>query len=145
MSPHVLILGEHGWRKWRIEKDLPCFERFQKLQLGALWRDYDTQKSLLEEVHEKEGTDIYVAKFEAIQIDGYRICSRCLWIDGVTTLLPQAEIVRFTVEADVVCEAEWDTVYERLASQMKPQGMYPERYLVDSFPHPSVLQELDQR
>lgn len=58
-----------------------------------LAKEYAEQKQLLEEIHERDGTDLFVATATLVEREDGCVRSYCVWTDGVETLLPRTDAV----------------------------------------------------
>ena len=58
-----------------------------------LAKEYAEQKLLLDEIHERDGIDLFVAKATLVERQDGRILSYCVWTDGVESLLPETDVV----------------------------------------------------
>lgn len=61
MHGRAVQLKGKEWITFMPEKSSPNFEAFRYLELISIANDYNEQKELLERLHEKDGTDVYVA------------------------------------------------------------------------------------
>jgi hypothetical protein len=115
----------------------PLLRRARVLELNQVYGD---QAGLIEKVHEKDGTDVYVARFNAShdgkerQFDSYAV-----WSKDVVTLLPRTERVVFfdneqPEKSRVVAEVDWPIVGLHCGGLMEEAGFTPPRYRVERFP-----------
>ncbi len=139
------------WDKWvsfRLTKGHSLQSRFEYLRYQSITRDYDEQKTLLDQLHERNEEDVFVASYTATQnSETGKVSSYCVCSKGVVTLLPEADAVHFfddelSEEEKLVGSASWDRVLEITGGMMRKQGMCPPRYLVDAFPSREQLAEL---
>ena len=120
------------------------------MAVASLASDYADQKSLLEAMHEKEGTDIFVAGLMVFQSnDTGRIASTCVWTEDVDTLLPQADRVQFYKgdpdgDGGVVASGSWERVMEIVSGMMEPTDLYPPRWRVQTFPSVHQLEQIGE-
>jgi len=106
----------------------------------ALQEDYAEQKQLLEQVHDKQGVDLFVATYMLYKGEDERLFSVATWTEGVDALLPRADKLAFvgmndageTRSAGVL---EWERVEAAAGHlmQLDPDS-YPPRYRVKRFP-----------
>ncbi len=112
----------------------------ESLQRQYLYGDYAAQKETLDELHEKSGTDIFVASYKVMRHDETGVeYSLCSWTSGVDSLLPRTERVALVVyEGDQMQELlmlPWDALHAACFELMTPvPEAYPERYRVTAFP-----------
>jgi hypothetical protein len=136
----AFLLDNETWLPWLPGAEHPLHDRFNELRLKSFGRDYAVQKDLLDALHERAGTDIWVASYSAVRNDETgKSHSYCVWSQGVDTLLPRADQVYFFVpEGDkggtVVARASWERVLQVAGHLMQPQGVYPARFRVTEFP-----------
>jgi len=106
-----------------------------------LSEDYAAQKRALDDLHQKDGADIFVATFMRMQDDrGGAPFSICSWTEGVDALLPKTDRVALVVmDADGVPQSslvvEWNALHAVAGQLMAPQpDGWPLRYRVTHFP-----------
>jgi len=120
-------------------------------QLERFYRhgDYAAQKETLDELHEKDGTDIFVATFKSMRDDAQDLeFSVCTWSRGVDTLLPRTDRVAMVVLGDDEQMQEyhllpWDALHAACAHMMDlVPDAFPERYRVTGFPDLALIRSL---
>ncbi|WP_071333063.1 hypothetical protein [Burkholderia contaminans] len=67
--------------------------KLHALRIGELAGDYQDQRMLLNDVHERDGTDIFVATYSVYKRQDGSLFSVGVWSDGVPSLLPETDIV----------------------------------------------------
>lgn len=141
MNATPLVLDGLEWKPFPYEPDHPVAPLFRRLALHSLANDYATQKGLLEARFEKEGTDLFVASFMAFENkETKHLRSIASWSETVDTLLPKVDAVVLNVpDGEASCrtlaEVPWDLLVSVVGGRMKRQeGMYPERWRVETFP-----------
>jgi hypothetical protein len=123
----------------------PHHKLFRSLELRSLARDSNEQKMILDEHHQKSGQDLFVALFDVMENKTTgELSSFCVWSKTVASLLPKTERIAFFDPAlpknnQVLGVAAWDRVVAVAGDLLKPQGLFPERYRVDSSPTPEQL------
>ena len=138
-------LEQGSWKTFFPEIRYPDLNAFRSLRVQTLAGEYEEQKELLVQVHEKTGEDIFVASCTLVQKKhSEELASYCVWSQGVKSLLPQADKVFFLQgkspeKSEMVAAGDWEHVREAISHLMKPAGLYPERYLVEQFPSPDQL------
>lgn len=148
MLAFPIVLSDQTWHLWHPVAHHEEIERFKYLSAIGMDYIYDTQKTLLDKIHEKEGTDIFVANFLAFKKkDTGEIRSMTVWTEGVHAYLPKVDCVSFVrVEEKesngVLATVAWEAAQQIVGSLMKPMGIYPERYEVVSFPDEKQMAEL---
>lgn len=120
--------------------------RLAHLKLRYLADDYASQKQMLDEQHEKQGIDVYVASFMLVQRGEHDLFSVCSWSQDVDSLLPRTGQVALATfneagEAHHAGTVDWAQL-ERVAGhlmQLEPD-VFPPRYRVSRFPDLAALQ-----
>lgn len=146
MSALPLVRRSGEWVDLELPSGHPLEPLLRKARVRELGAIYPEQGKLIGRLHEKEGTDLYVAAYngsldrETDEHDAYAV-----WSKGVPTLLPRAERIVFfdndQPEGDkLVAQAEWAIVALHCAARLEDAGFTPARYLVESFP---TLEELE--
>lgn len=139
--PMVLEAGE--WRTWMVEPDHPQYGRFRLLELKSLGGEYAEQKELLDTLHERRGTSLFVASFSAVEKEGGDVFSYCLWSEGVDALLPRTQKIMFFGEGQTgLCGGNWDRVAKIVGDLLEPVDIYPPRYRVRRFPDAAQLAQI---
>lgn len=91
--------------------------------------EYAAQKELLDEHHKKSGIDLFVASFTGFRLDDGSLASYCTWTQGITSLLPQTDVVIFRTERDGFFTVEWADVLRIAAHALKAEPEYfPQRW-----------------
>jgi uncharacterized protein YtpQ (UPF0354 family) len=137
-------LAGDEWVSWMPDPDHPHYLRFRRLEVKSLYGEYADQKPLLDALHEKEGIDIFVASYSAVEKEGGEVLSYCVWSKGIDSYLPKAQRVMFFQEGDErVIGGEWDDVQRVVGRLMIPvEDMYPPRWHVNQFPTEAELERL---
>jgi hypothetical protein len=140
MDGRALRLTSEGWVPFMPERLSNAWGGFRKLELYTQARDYDEQTKRLEKLYAERGEDVFVASYTPYQDEQGRSISYAVWLRGVDTLLPKADVIFFMdpalgEEAPPVAIARWDEVVKAIGYLVKKQvGLYPERYRVTGFP-----------
>jgi hypothetical protein len=147
MSGVALRFADGTWTPFVPRPGHPAHEKILLLNVQSIGQDYHEQKELLDKLHEKSGDDLFVASFSAMQENETGLIrSYCVWSEGVDALLPRTDLVHFFVargdDGSIVASAGWDRVQEVLGDLMEPQGAYPERYRVRTFPTQKQIEAL---
>lgn len=128
------------WVDWMPTATHPLYDRFRLLELQYLQPEYEEQKALLEQLHESNGTDVFVASYTAVRKEDGSVFSYCVWSKDVDTLLPKAQQILFFEEGkDIVADGEWDHIASIVGDLMEETDDYPPRYRVRSFPNEEQL------
>lgn len=131
-----------GWAPWEIADNHPSRETFRRLRLKEMGGIYEDQKRLIDAIHEKEKTDIFVGSFSAFenQETGH-VRSYTTWTWGVLSLLPRTDLIGFydprLPEGQKIRGLfDWEKVEAVCGQLMKVTDDIPPRYLIeqDVFP-----------
>lgn len=146
ISTVALRLAGDQWESWLPEARSGLYGRFRELRLRTLGMEYNDQKELLDQMHRLTKKEVFVAAYGAVQRkDTGQISTYSVWTEGVTTLLPETDDVillragTLAGKAAVGAAGSFERVREAAGTLMRPQGMYPERYLVQEFPSEQQL------
>jgi hypothetical protein len=81
-----------------LPRDHPACHAVRLGHVKLALTEYGNQKAMLDTVHEREGTDIFVASLTGtIRHDGLPF-TWTMWGEGIDSLLPAADLVRFMFE-----------------------------------------------
>ncbi len=141
LSGIALILKDREWADWMPPESHPSRREFQKMASGWLGGLYAEQKLLLDELHRKEGLDVFVANFSAVEKKGGETVSYCVWGEGLDSLLPVTQkvaIMKHGHEGPVAL-GDWSRVMEVAGDLMEPTDHYPARYRVRQLPDDAAL------
>ncbi|MCP3136330.1 hypothetical protein [Pyxidicoccus xibeiensis] len=142
----ALRLTAEGWKPFLPDAGHPARSLLQRLAVSSLARDYAEQAERLDQQHEREGTDLFVAGYIPEQDEHGRSFGQAVWVSGIDTLLPRADILLFMDEklgpkAPPVAVVRWDLVVRDAGLLLMPElGLYPERYRVTGFPSKEQLE-----
>lgn len=141
-------LDDDGWRPFLPDDEHPHAQAFARLRVGSILRDYAEQKSLLDTLHERDGIDLFVASYTAVQHRHTgRVASFCAWTRGVDALLPRTDDVVLT-DPDETDEARrflrvpWTELTAVAGAKMEALDLYPPRWRVTRFPDAAELEAL---
>ncbi len=145
LSLRPIVLTDSGWQPF--EPPASCFADFDALRQTDLAETYAGQKELIENIFEKSGTDVFVAKATLMQRKGEStMVSYSVWTEGVDTLLPQTDLVIFVPagrqDSDPLVSVPWDAACSVAGQLMTPTEYFPPRYRVQSFPQDEPWQRL---
>jgi hypothetical protein len=144
LSGIALILDEGAWVDWMPPADHPLHRRFRDLELMWIGPLYEEQKKLLDAVHERQGIDIHVGSFSAVQKKTGEQVSYCIWGRGADSLLPVTQKVAFMQEGHKgpIALGDWARVLEIAGDLMELTEHYPRRYRVREFPNATALEAI---
>lgn len=143
LSLTPLKLGDQGWEVF--EPPQSCAKAYADLALLDESQSYAGQKSLLDDLHQRNGTDVFVASATVVEKDGL-LRSYCTWTEGVDTLLPRTELLVFLRLRDGQLEQAltlaWDVAAELASHLMEATDFSPVRYRVRQFPDAALWSRL---
>lgn len=148
ISSVAFRLEGDDWSPWLPDAEHPLRQQFGLFREQAKVGDYQRQKELLEKKHQRNGEDIFVATYNAIQDEEGNVHSYTTWSQGIPTLLPKADYVVFMaagadgLPSHMAAAAPWDKVVDLAEELMAPEGCYPQRHRVEKFPQPQVIEQL---
>jgi uncharacterized protein YtpQ (UPF0354 family) len=144
VSPDLFMLSDGVWRVY-VPEDRAVRDSLLSLQQRREAVDYQQQKQALELIHKTQGIDIFVASYSIFERkDGSRYSS-CLWANGVDSLLPKAQYIRFGVDKDTkdYILLPWESALAVAGDLMEEQAGYiPKRYRVRFFPNKEQIERL---
>lgn len=144
LCPIPLRLVDDEWEDWMVPRSHELYRSYKDLEANFLGGLYADQKSLLDQLHEKDGVDIFVASFSGIKKESTgETLSYCLWSKGVDTLLPKTQLLMLGAGQESVSICEWERVFEVVGDLMElDDDLYPARYRVTEFPSDAQIAEI---
>jgi hypothetical protein len=144
LSPDLYVLVDGAW-KVHIPEDKSLREMWMKIKRQRDAIDYSQQQKLLNEIHEIEGIDIFVASYKVYERkDGFAY-SACVWTNGIDSSLPRSENIAFMADVEnpdyfvVPWEAAASVIGDLL--ELEPD-LAPVRYRARQFPSEEQLAKL---
>ena len=130
----IHLVGDH----WEVfTPPVSCRAAFHRLEMMDRAEACASQKSLLDDLHARNGTDVFVATATLFEKDG-QIGSYATWTEGVDTLLPKTEWVVFNrLDNGQIGQSlfvPWENANRIVGELMSEVDMAPERFRVTSFP-----------
>jgi uncharacterized protein YtpQ (UPF0354 family) len=120
--------------------------KLRELRVQESLADYEDQARFLNQAHERDGIDIFVAKYMAFKGEGGDVISACTWTDGVHSLLPETDIVvLYRVTENQSAFVPWNELLKTCGDLLVPTGHLPARYEVREFPADEVFEALSRR
>jgi hypothetical protein len=144
LSPDLYVLADGAWKLY-VPEDQSVRNLWMTLKRQREAIDYSQQQKLLNEIHEIEEIDIFVASYKIYEQKGGIAYSACVWTNGIDSSLPQAENIAFMTDVEnpehfvVPWEAAAPVVGNLL--ELEPD-LTPVRYRVREFPSPEQLAKL---
>jgi hypothetical protein len=132
-----------GWTLWEVAAGHPSHETYRRLRLEEVGGIYTEQKRLLDAIHEKEDTDVFVASFSVSgNPETGKQRSYCAWTRGVVALLPRTDLIAFADPERPEGEHfrgvfAWESVEERCGHLLQPADDLPVRYEISAEAFPS--------
>jgi hypothetical protein len=141
LSGVPLILNDREWEDWMPPEDHPTYRPFHKIATAWLGSLYAEQKQLLDALHQRQGLDVFVASYSAVEKTDGEVVSYCIWGEGLDALLPVTGKVAFMKygHESPVALAAWGRVVEAAGELMEPTDHYPARFRVRRLPDDAVL------
>ena len=135
LSLTPLALSGERWEVFTPPES--CARAFAELALHDLAQAYAGQKNLLDDLHQRRGTDIFVASATGVEKDG-QLMTYSVWTEGVDTLLPRTDLVVLSRLKDgqlgQTIFVPWDAATAMLSALMEPTDHVPVRYRARQFP-----------
>lgn len=135
LSARFWTFGAGGWSPLRVATDHPAYQLIHHQSVLDNLSAYGEQKRCLDEKYEKDGIDIFVANYSALQNDKGDVLSYAVLSLGVDTLLPKTDnVVIFDPDAPKKKQAsemiEWDQFISIIGTKnlVEAEGHYPMRY-----------------
>jgi hypothetical protein len=114
-----------------------CARAFLELSFQDFAQTYAGQKNLLDDLHERRGTDIFVASATGVEKDG-QLLTYSVWTEGVDTLLPRTDLIVLNRMKDGKVGQSifvpWDAAVAALSALMEPTDHVPPRFRASRFP-----------
>jgi len=138
-----LKLGAQGWELFTPPAS--CAKAYADLALLDESQSYAGQKSLLDDLNQRHGADVFVASATVVEKDGL-LRSYSTWTEGVDTLLPRTELLVFIKLHEGQLEQSlmlaWDVAADLASHLMEATDFSPVRYRVRSFPDAALWSRL---
>jgi hypothetical protein len=140
LSAVPVIFEDGAWQDWIPPEGHALNRTFKQMEIKWLGPLYHEQAQLLNAVHEKQGIDVYVASFSAIEKKDGELLTYCVWGKGADALLPVTQRVVFIKgEGFAPLFAGWLGVMENFGELMEQTDDYPPRYRVREFPDEKLI------
>ena len=137
-----LRLRNYCWEPFRAQAGHPVAPLLGRIEKRRLRDEYGLQKHLLDQRHGAQGKAINVAPFRLEKTPAGQVASVTLWSRPQgEAWLPKADQVGLDWAGGCAL-VPWETVQERLAPQLEPVGLFPERYRFNGPAQPELLERL---
>jgi hypothetical protein len=130
LSLWPLVWRDDAWTEWVAQDDHPIANEAKLARTLHMGRSYGAQKQALDERHETEGIDVFVASYSAFEdSETHAIETSCAWVSGVPSLLPETDIVAIKVPptGESIC-VPWGAFIEIVGPHLGTTDMYPRRW-----------------
>ena len=145
LSPALYTVGE-GDRvvPLVLPREHPLRTRVAVTHAKLAIYEYQGQKELVDQQHEQDGTDIFVASYMVREIEG-NVVSLATWVENVDSLLPVADAVAFGREGVPTIIVRWSDV-QRIAGSCweRDPVLDPPRMRTLRWPDTAILAELER-
>ena len=143
-----LVFDGEGWSPFVPEDGSALSIRLRTLVKRDRAGRHAEQKNMLEQLFELRGEDVFVASTMETEAPSGEVTTLSVWSRGVVTLLPKTDgIAFFDPEAGEdgqhLGPFTWSSVEAMAPGAMRPEGLWPERWRVESFPTPEILARLE--
>ena len=124
------------------------YRQFERLRAETVVQDYSDQQLPLQAMLDPKSKRVFVSPLSFLPLAKKQSSLTCCdWVSGINVLLPKADLIRFVLsenKADhtIAAITEWDHAVNIVGNLMVPQGLYPERYRVSSFPTAAQMAKL---
>ncbi|MDR6472151.1 uncharacterized protein YtpQ (UPF0354 family) [Burkholderia sp. OAS925] len=116
--------------------------KLRQLRTREIAGDYHDQQAHLNDIHGREGVDIFVPQYTVAERPSGELFTACVWTDSVHSLLPATDIVVLVrLEPKQMAFVPWRELVKECAHLMKRTELLPVRYEVDGFPEEQLFQE----
>lgn len=148
---HGLRLEESEWSPWMPARSHYLYVGYQKLAFGAVWRRYEAQnEALINGRYDSHPPgECFVSSLMLIRDPATSAPqSATVWSKSTRCLLPRADVIGFAEpqlsdnKVLIYGMVPWDTAAAVMGDMLEPQGLYPERYLVNGFPSDEQMAEM---
>jgi len=146
MDARLFRLDGRTWLPWLPPEGSAAHAKAVEMLILAQAREYAEQGAVLHHLHEKEGKDIFVAAYQPFQFQGGRVSAWSIWSEAIPTLLPRSPLIILNRVVDgkpaQAGRYRWSDAERVCGGLMQPQGLCPERYLVERFPDEAMIRAL---
>lgn len=139
------LLGEE-WCSWFPPKNDQTYIIFRQLAKMDSMSLYNIQHQFLQDTFQQTdgGTTLFAPILPRVLENPDDMIVYTFWRSDCTQLLPQTDYISF-IEAEIARETPlipWSIVEETVGHLLKPQNVYPIRYLVSEFPTGEELADM---
>jgi hypothetical protein len=106
--------------------------------------EYGTQTEWLAREYQRAGIDVHIGRLLAVVPPDGPAETLAVWADGITTLLPKADLIAFARGDEVAFRVPWRVVAEHV--ELRPEPLLaPARYQVGGWPAAEVMSRLEEQ
>lgn len=143
VSFELLQLDGTRWTPFEPAGDAAALQALMRVRSRA--EDYEGQRQVLQEQHEAQNVDIFVASCTLMRQGDGPLTSYSVWSEHVDTLLPQSDSVVLLYrdgEDNWHTRLAWGTVQAQFGHLMERTDHEPPRWRVRRFPDRAALRAL---
>jgi hypothetical protein len=144
LSPDLYVLEDGSW-KVHVPEDKSLRELWMSTKRQRDAVDYAQQKELLNEVHEVEDIDIFVASYQIYERKGGGAYSACVWTNGIDSSLPLTENIAFLMDTESGDHfmVPWAAAASVVGDMLEQEAdLVPVRYRARQFPNAEQVAKL---
>ena len=146
LSPDLYVLVDGTWKVF-VPEDQSLRDLWMTIKRRRDALDYSQQQQLLNEIHEIQKIDVFVASYKIYERKDGSAYSACVWSNGVDSSLPQAENIAFLVDIENQEHfmVPWEAAASVVGSLLEQEAdLTPVRYRARHFPSAEQLGRLRQ-
>jgi uncharacterized protein YtpQ (UPF0354 family) len=146
LSPDLYVLVDGTWKVF-VPEDQSLRDLWMTIKRQRDALDYSQQQELLNEIHEIQKIDVFVASYKIYERKDGSAYSACVWSNGVDSSLPQAENIAFLVDIENQEHfmVPWEAAASVVGSLLEQEAdLTPVRYRARHFPSAEQLGRLRQ-
>ncbi len=140
----IFELRDDAWRPLELDPSHPAYWPVRRNRVVDRAVNYNDQKELLEETHEKEGRDCFVGSVQVFaQKDSPVTWTSAIWGEGISdALMPVTDVITFAFNDKRLVQVLHDDVLNSMGHRLKPEGSALVRYHTTTFPTEAELASL---
>jgi hypothetical protein len=146
ISAEILQWTGKSWASYALDPARPDHRDLIARQIEEAHQRYAQQKALLDAGHQQAGTDIFVASYQVMRLEGGRLKSYAVWGQGLDTLMPRVEqLMLMPAVGTRVIVAPWDVAWSLVGKYLSVTDFHPVRFRAREFPSETELAALAER
>lgn len=146
VSPDLYVLVDGVWKVY-IPEDRSLRDLWMAIKRQRDAIDYSMQQKLLNEIHEAEKIDIFVASYKIYEPKTGAAYSACVWTNGIDSSLPHAEKIAFLMDSESTDHfiVPWEEASGVVGNLLEQEpDLIPVRYRARDFPSAEQVARLRQ-